>query len=377
MSIPINNIDLSCYEDVIGISRTQCECYKDNPYYESLSDIYLDELEGLNLKSIFSLENCENGEIWDYLKNQVNNAILNFIKSIHIEILKKNKLKYGKYEGIIGRRSYKNELTLTKKYGGTTFYCNSVVDGVLRIKKIGTFFSKTGSFTINIYNNLNEHLYQLENILTVANTYKENVLSEVIELPLQSDFVDNLQYFILYEYNSDNKPKDIQLSCNCGGFTYTFTKNKPYFNSQTNKKEGWANYLIAGSHQTDELDFMNTCISTSNYTNGLLFDVETSCNIYNLICKGSLDFENDPNALSIAHAIRYYAGFLTTSHLITMNQIKRGNMINRESLEKFMMLYKKEFDKLIPEIAGKIDINKNDCFACDDKNDIKKSYILV
>ena len=45
-------IDLSCYEDIIGLSRTACNCvqYADNPGVNSLSDLYLDETEGKRYK---------------------------------------------------------------------------------------------------------------------------------------------------------------------------------------------------------------------------------------------------------------------------------------------------------------------------------------
>jgi hypothetical protein len=53
------DISLACYEDIIGLSRTTCPCLDVNTFDGSKSDLYLDELQGLNLKSLSGLENCE------------------------------------------------------------------------------------------------------------------------------------------------------------------------------------------------------------------------------------------------------------------------------------------------------------------------------
>jgi len=286
------DISLACFDEIIGLSRTTCECYPDNPYYHSNSDLYLDELQGLNLKSLSALENCEDStNIWTIMDRARNNATLNVINDITGELTKKHRVKRQPYYGAIGRKKHTSALSTTNTYMGVRWYCADIVSGNLRITKIHTAFTGTGNITLYIYNNLNDLLHTLT-LATVSNTVKENILATPIDLPAHNSFTDNIEYYFVYEYDALNQPLNVDIDCltGCSGFNYTFNTCKPYFWSQTNKKKGWANYIMVGSWEGDDLvSFDDNPTTAGGYMNGILFEVEFGCKLQEVICKDSLD----------------------------------------------------------------------------------------
>lgn len=61
---------ITCLDTVIGLSRTVCNCYEDQPadYDVSDSGLYIDELEGLNLQIAGGAADCEQGGVFDLLQ---------------------------------------------------------------------------------------------------------------------------------------------------------------------------------------------------------------------------------------------------------------------------------------------------------------------
>ena len=130
------DITLTCFENIIGLSRTTCECYENNSYNESKSDLYLDELQGLELSSLKTLEGCEDSDnIWTIMDKARNNAILGVINDITGELTKKHRGKRQQYIGAIGRKKFTADISTTQTYLGCRWYCADIVSGNLKIKK--------------------------------------------------------------------------------------------------------------------------------------------------------------------------------------------------------------------------------------------------
>lgn len=375
------DISLSCYENIIGLSRTTCDCYPDNYYDTSKSDLYLDELQGLNLKSLNSgLPNCEDStNIWTIMDRARDNAILNVINDITGELTKKHRVKRQPFIGAIGRKKFTSTIDLNDAYAGVRWYCADIVSGNLKITKIHTAFNATGTITLYIYNNLNELLHTVS-LATVANTVKENILASAIELPAHNAFTDNVEYYFVYAYDASMKPLNVDVDCltGCSGFNYTFNTLKPYFWSQTNKKKGWANYIMVGSWSGDDLvSFDDNPVTAGGYMNGLLFEVEFGCKLQDVICKDSLDFYNNIMAITLAFMVQYKAGELLLTDLIMSDKLNRDTMINIESANGLIGFYQTKYKEYLNVIMKQIDIKATDCFECVDFIQMTKRGILA
>lgn len=374
------DISLSCFEDIIGLSRTTCECYEENNYTESKSDLYLDELQGLELRSVKELENCEDSDnIFTIMDRARDNAILHVINDITGELTKKHRVKRQPYIGGIGRKKFTMNLTSTNTYMGVRWYCADIVSGNLKIKKITTAFNKTGVITLYIYNNMNELLHTIQ-LQTEADKFKENILATEINLPCHDNYTDNLEYFFVYAYDSTMLPKNVDIDCGvgCSGFAYTFDTCKPYFWTQTNKKKGWANYVMVGGWSGDNLTtFDDNTTTAGGYLNGLLFDVEFGCKLQEVICKDSLDFDSNVMAITLAFMVQHKAGEMLLTDLMMTNKLSREAMINVESANGLVGYYQTKYKEYLNVIMKQIDVKATDCFECVDFLQMTKRGILA
>ena len=369
---------LVCYENIIGISQTDCECYDVNPYSESKSNLFLDELQGFNLKQIKSLENCEDSDnIWVILNRARQNAIVTCINDITVDLMQKNRIRRRVFAGTVGRRKWTKELTITKAYAGCRWHCADIVSGNLKINSIGTLFNATGTVELFIFNNLNELVAGGITLDTLANKFQDNVLAVPIELPSHSNEVDNLEYFFVYAYDPAMKPLNNDVACNTCGFQYNFDCNNPYFFSQSNKKLGWADYIMIGSWQGDVIDdFDNAPIVTNNYLNGFTFGVEFGCKVHEVICKDTLDFSNSTMALTLAFMVQHKAGELAFTDFLMTDRIDRFTMMGGEAVSAMITYYQQKYAEYRKSIQSQIDVTGTDCFECKDFIEMTRKGIM-
>jgi len=374
--IPISLYD--CYDYIIGISRTECTCYDPKgafalDFNTSYSGLYLDELASLG--GFFSIESYCNDRMWVIADNCRSQAIKTFTADVTKELLKRARSKQQPYYGVMGRRKHNADRAITSTYAGVHFFCKAIKSGMITIKKIHTIFSQNGAFDLLIYDNFSTLLHTIP-LTTVANTFTENDITDV-ELPLYSDYVDNLEYFFVYAI-AGNQPRNNELSCvGCTRRRLTFNPNRPYFTQTQSDSYGWANYVMCGGLETDDLEFMNAEYGGNDYMNGLIFDVEFRCNIGELICMDEFDFESDPLALAVAFAIRYKAAEIFADKIFAShNNFGYDKLVNREDMATNQITWKEKYKEYIEYIGLKIDLNKNDCLVCDDGNIIGKGAIL-
>lgn len=356
---------ISCWDNIIGLTRTECACYSNIPSAISNSGLYLDEL--IQLRSIRDLVNCEeNNDIWDKMNRARENAIRIFIADVNADMLNYYKLKRQPFYGAIGRVKATGNLNLTAGYyAGCRVYCADIVSGIFNVKKIGTLFANTGTITLWIYNNLGELLNTLT-LNTTANTHNINDVAD-IELPMHDSYIDNLEYYFIYQVGA-NAPKNNDIKCSCGRFRANFDTNRPYwYLTHSDRQYYWTYYAMAGGfYQSSIADLTDVTSTTNNYMYGLTLECEFKCKVQETLCKDYFDFDANPLAISTAIAIRYKAGELLINDILTTPNINRNVLINREHLLMMKEEIISNYRQNIKYIAGNINIHTNDCFACKD-----------
>jgi len=379
MSI-ITNTLYDCYDYIIGLYRGNCECFDPKgdytlDYNTSLSDLYLNELHPIN--NLLGLENCENSDVWALMDRARTRAIINFVTDASSMLSQEYKLAYQPYSGVIGRIQHKKDRAINTTYAGVVLRCNPINSGYLTLSSIGALFNFTGNITVSIYNNLDDSNFIGSYTLnTVEDTFTNNIVEE-LELPLYSEYTDYLEYYFIYTVGA-NQPRNNDLSCNCGSFKPYYNLHKPYYTMQKPKEYGWANYVMVGGVDTDNLDFMSdTPASVGTYMNGLTLGVDFRCKVGETLCKDALDFVGDPVAGSIAHAIWYKAGCLLADMLMTTGEINRQTMINREQLGEYYTEWLEKYNEKLDYIARNIDMSKSDCFTCRDHYHIHRAGIRL
>ena len=365
-----------CYENIVGLSRTNCECYEIPSDAEtSLSGLYIDELTSLSF--ISAINDCENNnDVWEQLAKSRQIAIATFQADVNALLMKHHRLRRANFKGSIGRAIAKNNITQTTgEYYGVRIYCANVKSGYIKINRIGAMFKSTGALDLLIYNNLGE-LIESITLNTTANTINQNTVS--IELPLHSDYVENLEYFLIYQSGA-NKCMGNDLKCNCGGFKATYNTLQPYFLQPVlDRNYMWAQWvMVGGFHSASLPDFSSCSTSSNNYMYGLTFDVELKCSVNEVLCADGLDFESNNLAGAMALAIQYKSGATLARWIVNSGKLNRFTMINTEQLLEDIKEWDSLYNSMTTFIADEADTSVNDCLVCKDFVEMVKRGILA
>lgn len=371
--------DPTCFNDIIGFSRTTCDCYDVTNYTDSKSGLYLSELEGVNIKSLNDLPDCDKGIMTERYYTAYQNAIQYLRNDVQMEASKHFGQRFSPFVGNIGLAQKDATYTgITQTYAYIRLMCRQLVGATMTIKGINTIFEGTGVKTVWLYNNLNELLgtYQLN---TTANTYTTNNITD-IELDLFDARVDYPEYFLVYEV-AGNRPKNNALNCQKCGNVYSFNRSKPCWNINPAKKIGWQNYVCVASGQTDTLDF--EAASTLNnsgfgtYMLGLVLDVDIKCDFKQFLCSADFDFDNEPVAKGIAVALRFKTGSLMLHDILASGEINRWTMIDHDSLLANIAYYDERYKAIYEWLGENIDTTKSDCWICKEYHGFTAGTIRV
>ena len=359
--------NLNCLDEIIGLSRNECACYDPTPlgYNDSNSGIFLDELEGIELRTIKADIECGDNDIWTKMSRAVENSKTAFRTDLLAEIGMVTKPRRKMFQGQIGQRTFNADRVNGTVYNGWIIRAANIKGGEFTLKSIKTIMNANANFDIEIWNNIDTSPLLTIPVNSVGNTITDNVLTPdpSLTFPLwtpecvDSDF--DLEYYIVYN-PVGFEPKNNKVDCGC---------------SRKNAWENWA--LIEGVTGDDILD--RETWQRDNFANGLVIDLQFNCNTAELICGGEdepLDFMNDAQAMVMAYAIRFKAGEILIEDILSSGNINRYTMLAKERLWGKRNHYVKEYTQRIAYLASRLDTNSNDCLACGD-NRIGKTSILT
>jgi len=360
---------MACFDNIIGLSRIDCECFEPQPedYNTSLSGLFLDELESLDLAD--SLKDCDE-DVWDILTTAREAGTNSFQSDLKALLLKRYKLRRSPYVGVVGRQVYTSNRDISG-YAGVKIYCANIKSGTMKIRNIKTLFNETGTIIVYVKNNIGDTLATLE-LLTLAGKLKDNVVN--ITLPMYDEYRERVEYFIYYEVS--NLPKNNDLKCDCGSFKPFYNPEKPYISEKVDARYLWAKWVMVGGFNVSVLpaDWYSTGSGT-NYMNGLILDVSFNCAIDDVICKDAFNFESNPLASLAAKAILYKSGWYVLHQVRNSTKINREALLNGEIRKENLDFYSEEYNKLLGYIAENTYLTDTDCWICDPR--MKRTGIVL
>ena len=169
---------LICLEDIIGLSRNPCPCYEDGRptnYNESKSGLFLDELDGLELKMIDADIECGEDDIWQKMIKAVDNAKINYRSDVLKCIGDTAGAKRKAFYGVIGLTEWNQSIVVGTDYIGVKLSGCNIKGAEFTLNGINTLMDTTATFTIEVYNNLSPTpLLTKPSINAVANQITEN-----------------------------------------------------------------------------------------------------------------------------------------------------------------------------------------------------------
>lgn len=359
---------MECLNNIIGLSETTCACQLPAPvdYNLSRSGIFLDQLEGLELRMNTGADDCEDGNIWERMTKAVRNATNEFTSDLLACVQTSYKPRKSNWGGLLGQTTFTGALNPMSSYAGIKIQALNLKGGYLFLKRIGVLVNQTQNVDVKIYSNENgSTLIDTFTIAATANTLSYAVISPApLELPLWSDSTTMIQYYVLLDLTPLTfLPLNNKKDCNCGG-----AAAKPYLN--------WLDFN--GGKINNVNDFNTFIPSNDKELYGLVLDVETKCKMAQIICTDEepLDFENDGYAKKIAYTIRFKAGYLLLNDLYNSSNINRFTLMDKEKMVGYIKFYQEEYDKWINFLCQNVQMDNNSCFVCK-SDEIIKTRILI
>lgn len=381
------NID-SCYGNIIGISRTDCDCYPSSGGYDlttSDSGIYLDELEAFPFDVVAAAENCHDGNLWDIMIMARNEAVESLKTDLLSCIRSESSIKRPPFNGIIGDIKKANKwLTMGNAYHGLRINCADIKAGYGKLKRIGLYFDTAATFDIEVYNNIDESPIEVIEVTSLAGSLTWIDLPTPLELDMDNQYGSGgLEYFFLFS-PSGMKARNTMINCGCGGgFKPDWNESLPYYLAMGDKGNyQWANYVMAIGTRGNDIDDRSNWTKT-NETQGLLLDIQFGCDAAKTICNGELDYTNNPLALTMAHAVRMKAGAIAINKVLATGAINQYTLMDGQLLSGIANKYTQDYnDRVISYLCQEIIKHENintysDCFTCQDLHGMVKRGILV
>lgn len=385
MSSPV-----SCFENIIGLSRTTCPCVDDAPEGANVSEsgIYLDELRGLNLQLLNSAQSCGSGGLWAMLEKAREEAIEETITELMACIAANTDPKRAIGRSQIGedKKATATSHKLTHAYHGMTVQTSHVRGGAMYVDAIGASFKSTDgmpeSIILKVYDRIEASVDPVAvYVLPIAGN--RTVWTEISPLLLSMEaygYSANRYWFIIEPY-SGAQAMNALINCDCGGYSPYWDLNRPQYDDGKSKNgKPWAEWAMAAGTHGGDLSTRDQW-ATENPTSGLTLRVRFECDERSSFCTGEPNYTTDHVQKVMAHTVRFRAGFNLLTNVINSIDINRWTMTAGDSLEALRQEYLNAWNKrigeyLCPELSNIQNVNRyGDCRKCRDKHMLRRSSL--
>lgn len=367
-----------CFEDIIGLSRTDCECYGTPPsgFDISGSGLFIDETPGLNLDRIFSAANCSD-DGWKILTRARDNAVKSFVNEVMMGIREGTQWRREPGRSTIGGEKGTDTVKLNNPWHGIDLVLANHVGGTATIKRIGTAMKFTGDVLVSIYEADNDTPIYTRTVAAVNNVRTWTEI-EPITLSMEGNTSDNPRYWFLFQPTTGQTALNYAIaSCGCSG--------KPKWSSNYGQLESaivldgqnWTAWAMAnGTYGVDLSNRENW--SHANETQGLMLDVEFKCDSKTTLCSGSPDYDQDPVQMSLAYGIRLSAALDVIAQVTGSTRVIRDNIAGGDELELLRAGYRKDKADIIAYLVDVFTspdgVNTySDCFTCKSAQNLRAS----
>lgn len=367
----------ACFENIIGLSRTDCECVEARPVDAGVSEsgLYLDELDGMTIRMADAKRDCGEDSLWTMMDRARSNAIEDLQTDMMAGVAARVDLMRQAGPSQIGddKKATGESVRLHHALHGMTLQLAKSRGGVFRVKAIGAGFKTEGSVTVSVWDVDSADPIASYVIPHEANRLRFVDLPTPLELPMKYLGHQPARYFFLYEPTEDQRALNVLINCGCGGFEPYWSYDQPQYESPSQKAgKAWADWCMAcGTYGEDVSDRM-AWTTGLNQTQGLALQIETDCDQLSTFCPDAPNYRTDNLQKVMAHAVRYRAGISLLTNILTSTNINRYTMTAGEILSDTRRRYEKEYDSRLGWIVDQLVLPENinrygDCYKCRDQ----------
>jgi hypothetical protein len=338
----------SCLAEIIGFSRSEDLCVDgwDPSFADSLSGIYIDEMEGMSLRILDSVGGKDS--IWGMMDRARSAAINSFKTDIWAEILKSFEYRRDRFSGEIGNRRFTNVIFKDTYHGIRLF--SDIKGGTFTLRGVTLNLNDTEAVSLLIYNDF--ELLDTINLVSSANKPAYNAITPV-ELELNGNY-----YFIIQPAGT---PYNNKITCGCGGYKWCFNTEHPCYKGS---KENWTLWCMAGGIHGTDIDKRDDW-AVSQYAQGMRLHGDFKCDATDIFCSDASDFENNEVDSAVAWAIAFKTAEFLTYEIRNSGEVSRYTLLGNDAvLTANMSYYSERYSALLTFIGENIPVDANDCLQC-------------
>lgn len=337
-----------CWDSIIGFTRTDDTCIDDAypvDYSESLSGLYVDELQGMTLRILDNTDNSTT--LWEKMARARENAIRTFQTDLMMELSNYKEPTRKRFAGDIGSKSF------TRTISGSTYYgmrmYSDVRGGKFILRGVSLILNSTEAVNLEIYDE-----YDLLHTIPLTSAAARPAKTDIADIELT---LDRNYYFLIAPVGL---PYTNKLTCGCGGFKWCFCPDDPCYRYSRDRWTEWA--MVAGVYG-DDLTTREDWPTAGNAA-GMILHGNFTCSIFDALCTENSDFNDDEQDRAMAWAILYKTGEFLTNYIMDTGEVSRYTLLGTEALNENRVYYNKRYAVLIDWLAQNLDDDRNDCMKC-------------
>ena len=351
----------SCWTDVIGFTRTDDTCIDEVypvGYADSLSGLYVDELQGMSLRILNNTDNSTT--LWEKMDRARENAIRAFQTDLMMELSNYKEPSHQRFSGDIGGRAFTKLLTASTYYGLRMY--SDIRGGKFNLRGVSLILNSSEAVNLEIYDEY-DLLYTIPLTSVAGRPHKTDFAD--IELTLDRNY-----YFLIAPVGL---PYANKLTCGCGGFKWCFCIDDPCYRYSRDRWTEWA--MVAGVSGTDLTSREDW--PTNRMASGMILHGNFTCSIFDALCNEDSDFFNDETDRAMAWAILYKTGEFLTNYIMDTGEVSRYTLLGVDALNENRMYYNKRYAIFIDWLAQNMDDDRSDCLRCKSPQNIRRRTQLI
>lgn len=367
----------ACMENIVGLSRTDCDCVEARPVDAGVSEsgLFIDELDGMTLRLADAKRDCGEDSLFSMLARSRSNAIEDTQTDLMAGVATKTDMRRQAGPSQIGddKKATGEAVKLRHAVHGMTLQLGKVRGGTFKVKAIGTGFKTSGVITVDVWDRDTATPIASYVLAHEANRLNFTELPVPLELPMTYLGHQPARYWFTYTPVTDMRALNILINCACGGFEPYWSADTPQYDSPSQKAgKSWADWCMAcGTYGEDMVD-RHQFSTGINQTQGLALQIEADCDQMSSFCPDVPNYRTDNIQKVIAHAVRYRAGISLITNILNSTSINRYTMTAGEVLIDTRRRYEKEYDARIGWVVDQLVLPQNvnrygDCFQCRDQ----------
>lgn len=322
------SVSPGCFENIIGLSRTPCECVDDAPSGADISEsgLFMDEYPGMGLLLANGSVKCGEIGLWSKMARARDNAI-QATKSDLMQCLAMNtdrRRASGNYEIGDQKKVQGDGPALRNTYAGMTVQVANAKGAIGLVKSIGIALKTSGTFNVDVYDR--EGVIGTFPVNAVANRVTWNDLPTDLSLEMFNlGGNDNRFWFVFRpaDIGENIKAMASRFSCGCGGPEPRWNTESPQYYSSVVGPHGtkWMEWAMASGTYGDDIDDRDNWSVGNKLTYGMLLRVQFDCDFQTSFCSDSPNYQTDAIQRAIAQAVWYKANAILIEDILMSTNI--------------------------------------------------------